>query len=389
MIYVGIDVASTKHDCYLMQSETGQIYSKPFTIENDINGFKKLQKAITTFVEQTNDNKVRIGLESTGPYSLNILKYFKNLNYEITLLNPLLTNMDKKATTVRKTKTDSCDSISICNYLERNRNDFKPYTPISYHIEGLKTISRLRFRTVKELTCQKQILNRLLINSFPEIIKEFSKIDSDTLLKILYRYPTILDIISTKADEIQKIIHWRCQLSAERIISLAKESIGISDIYLGFQIKMTVNQIMFLKEQIKKFDKEIKNIMKFIDSPIISIPGVSYTTGAIILSEIGDINKFSSYDKLLAYAGLDPAIYQSGNYEKNMSISKRGSSYLRWAIHQVSFIIIQHDKTFIDYYLKKQSEGKNHNIIIGHVEKKVTRLIYTILKKNITFVPQK
>lgn len=389
MIYVGIDVASTKHDCYLMRSETGEIYSNPFTIKNDVNGYEKLHKAITTFVEQTGDSKVRIGLESTGPYSLNILKYFKNLNYEITLLNPLLTNMDKKATTVRKTKTDTIDSIAICNYLERNRNDFRSYTPLLYHIEGLKSISRLRFRTVKDLASQKQILNRLLVSSFPEIIDEFSTIDTDTLLNILLKYPTTKAIIKANSIEINREIHWLCKITADRIISLAKTSIGTSDEYIGFQIKMTINQIIFLKEQVKLYDKQIKEIMDEINSPILSIPGIGYTTGAIILSEIGDINRFSSPDKLLAYSGLDPIIYQSGNYEKNMTISKRGSSYLRWAIHQASFIIIQHDKTFMDYYRKKQNEGKHHNVIIGHVEKKLTRLIFAILKNNVSYIPQK
>lgn len=313
MIYVGIDVASTKHDCYLMRSKTGEIYSNPFTIKNDVNGYEKLHKAITTFVEQTGDNKVRIGLESTGPYSLNILKYFKNLNYEITLLNPLLTNMDKKATTVRKTKTDTIDSIAICNYLERNRNDFRPYTSLSYHIEGLKSISRLRFRTVKDLASQKQILNRLLVSSFPEIIDEFSTIDTDTLLNILLKYPTTKAIIEANPIEINREIHWLCKVTADRIISLAKTSIGTSDEYIGFQIKMTINEIIFLKEQVKLYDRQIKAIMDEINSPILSIPGIGYTTGAIILSEIGDINRFSSPDKLLAYSGLDPIIYQSGN----------------------------------------------------------------------------
>ena len=109
----------------------------------------------------------------------------------------------------------------------------------------------------------------------------------------------------------------------------------------------------------------------------------------MILSEIGNINKFSSADKLLAFAGLDPSVYQSGQYEANLKISKRGSKYLRWAIHQSSIIIWQHDRTFSDYYHKKANEGKAHNVIIGHIEKKLVRVFYFLLKNNKSFVPQK
>lgn len=389
MIYVGIDVASTKHDCCLLHDETGMVYSKPFTIKNNLDGFKKLHKAITDFVEKTSDNKVRIGLESTGPYHSNILNYLKDLNYEITLLNPLLTNMDKKATSVRKTKTDTIDCIAICNYLMRNRNDFRPYTGISYHIEGLKSISRLRFRTVKELSSQKQILNRLLTICFPEIISLFSKIDTDSLLDLLENYPTPDLLLNTSNDNITNLLHWKCKTSAEELKQIASCSIGHYSQYDAFQIQMTISQIKFLKDSVQKYDKEIKKMIKNFNSNLLSMPGIGFTTAAIIISEIGDINRFSNADKLLAYCGLDIVVYQSGNFEKSNRQSKRGSSILRWAIHQIAFIIYQHDKTFNDYYLKKISEGKCHNVVISHIEKKIVRVLYTLMKNNSSYIPQK
>ena len=144
MIFVGIDVASNKHDCFLLQDETGIIYSNPFSIDNNYEGFKKLHTAITNFVKQTNDSNVRIGLESTGHYSNNILNYFIKAGYQVALLNPLLTNMDRKATSVRKTKTDKVDSKAICTFLQRNKYDFQPYTLSLYHIDALKSLTRQR-----------------------------------------------------------------------------------------------------------------------------------------------------------------------------------------------------------------------------------------------------
>lgn len=389
MIFVGIDVASKKHDCFLMQDETGMIYSKPFSIDNNEEGYKKLHTAITNFVEQTKDSNVRIGLESTGHYSNNILNYFYKAGYQVALINPLLTNMDRKATSVRKTKTDKVDSQAICMFLQRNKYDFQPYTPSLYHIEALKSLTRQRFQLVKARSKYKVILNRLVTIVFPEFLNLFSNLFGVSSLNILLNYPTPKKISKAKSSSISKLMHGGCSTSAFVIQETAKISVGQSDDYYAFQIKQTIETILFFDKQIETYEKEIASIMKEYGQVILSIPGIGEITGAMILSEIGNINKFSSADKLLAFAGLDPSVYQSGQYEANLKISKRGSKYLRWAIHQASFIIYQHDKTFSDYYHKKAKEGKEHYVIIGHVEKKLIRVIYSLLKNNKSFVPQK
>ena len=389
MIFVGIDVASKKHDCFLTHEETGMIYSKPFSIENNEEGYKKLHTAITNFVEQTNDSNVRIGLESTGHYSNNILNYFYKAGYQVALINPLLTNMDRKATSIRKTKTDKVDSQAICMFLQRNKYDFQPYTPPLYHIEALKSLTRQRFKLVKERGKYKTILNRIITIVFPEYLNLFSQLYGVSSLNILLNYPTPKKISKAKVSSISKLMHGGCSTSAFEIQETAKNSVGQSDDFYAFQIKQTIETILFFDKQIEFYNKEIASIMKKDGQVILSIPGVGETTGAMILSEIGNINKFSSADKLLAFAGLDPSVYQSGQYEANLKISKRGSKYLRWAIHQSSIIIWQHDRTFSDYYHKKANEGKAHNVIIGHIEKKLVRVIYFLLKNNKSFVPQK
>ena len=169
MIYVGIDVASQKHDCFLLK-DTGEVFSKTsFTIKNDFKGYKKLHNSILQFVESTKDSNVRIGLESTGHYSKNILLYLIKQGYQTTLINPILTNMDKKASTVRKTKTDKIDAEAICKFLDKNRFDFKPYTLLSYHIDALKSLTRQRFSLVKQMTQQKLIFQRLVNVIFPKV----------------------------------------------------------------------------------------------------------------------------------------------------------------------------------------------------------------------------
>lgn len=388
MIYVGIDVASNKHDCYLMD-DRGEAYSPPFTISNDEEGYKKLHNSIKDFVRLSNDFTVRIGLESTGHYSTNILLYFITQHYKVMLINPLLTNMDRKATTVRKTKTDKVDARGICMFLDRNRNDFKPYTLISYHKSALKSLSRERFSLVKDYSKQKIKLQRLINIVFPEYLGLFSTLYASSSLNLLYSYPTPKLINRAKISSISKYLHGSCNITAEKIRDKAANSIGQSSDYYAFEIKQVIAALRFHEQQIESYNAQIKLIMDEVGKNIMSIPGISYTNGSIILGEIGDIDDFESADKLLAYAGLDPSVYQSGKYDSNQNtISKRGSKYLRYAIHLASNIIRQHDNTFHEYYLKKSKEGKHHYVILGHIDKKLIRVIYTILKKDITFSSQ-
>ena len=147
--------------------------------------------------------------------------------------------------------------------------------------------------------------------------------------------------------------------------------------------------IQSVQAEIDVLDRKIKSIVKELDTPLLSIPGISYTHAAIILAEIGDINNFSTPSKLQAFAGLDPSTYQSGKYTASYStMVKRGSTYLRWAMFQAARLVAMRDKTFKDYLAKKRSEGKHFNVAISHVSKKLLRTIFYMLKHNETFVPQ-
>lgn len=147
--------------------------------------------------------------------------------------------------------------------------------------------------------------------------------------------------------------------------------------------------IQSVQAEIDVLDRKFKSIVKELDTPLLSIPGISYTLAAIILSEIGDINNFSTPSKLQAFAGLDLSTYQSGKYTASYStMVKRGSTYLRWAMFQAARLVAMRNKTFKDYLAKKRSEGKHFNVAISHVSKKLLRTIFYMLKHNEVFVPQ-
>ena len=387
MIYVGIDVASKKHDCFIMR-DTDEVFSeKSFTITNDIEGYKKLHNSIKNFVESTKDSNVRIGLESTGHYSKNILLYLIKAGYQAALINPILTNMDRKASSVRKTKTDTIDAKAICRFLDKNRLDFKPYTLVSYHTDALKSLTRQRFSLVKQQTTQKLIFQRLLNVIFPEFVGLFSSVYVESALNILYAYPTPKKLAKAHVSSIDKLLHHKSNITANRLIEIAKSSIGQSEDYLAFELKHTIDMIRFYQSQIEIYNMQIEHELTQTEygSIIKSIPGVGIITGAMIISEIGDINNFNNPYQLLAFAGL----YESGNFSSsNNKPSKRGSKYLRWAIHQVSSGIWKWDKTFKAYYEKKIQEGKHHYVAIGHIDKKLVRVIFSLLKNKTSFIPQ-
>lgn len=392
MIYVGIDVASTKHDCFIMDNH-GEVLHNVFTFNNDLKGFKKLHSTITIVMESSNDSFVRIGLESTGLYHLNLLNYLNTLGYKVQEINPLLTSMERRASSVRKTKTDKIDARAICMFLSRNQNEFQAYTPRLYTNEALKSLSRRRLSLSKKLGKHKVELYTLVARTFPEYLNVFCNIYIKTSLEILGKYSIPTVIANTRIDGLTNTLssnsmgkHKRS--TALKLKELASTTIGNRNEYYAFETKLVVDTIRHYQRQLELIDNELKTIIDEHFSHYLSMPGVGYTTAALVIGEIGNIHRFKSFDQLLAYAGLDPIVYQSGNYNANNTRpSKRGSSYLRYAIFHISRTIVQHDPTFIKYYQKKISEGKHYFVALGHVSKKVLRVTYTLLKHNLSFVP--
>ncbi|VEU82238.1 IS110 family transposase [Acholeplasma hippikon] len=386
MILVGIDVASNKHDIFIMNA-LGEVFNKHFTIDNTRQGYKKLLEQISLAKEFFKDSNVRIGLESTGHYSRNILYFLILEGYDVMFINPLLTNMDRKASSVRKTKTDSIDAKAICMFLIRNQNDFKPYTLSSYHIDELKILVRQRKSLKKQLNQITNQLHAFLDQAFPEYHTVFKNILSNAPLTLLSSYASLSELkrvrVNTLSELLKKSSKGRHGLAkVELIKTLVKDSIGIDSASLSLSIKQSVQTIRTIESQIDQINQLLEHHITESKTTLLSIPGIGTQTGAIILAEIGDINRFKSDDALLAYAGLDPSVYQSGNYEGSFKISKRGSSILRWAIFQAAKVAVIHDPVFNAYYEKKKSEGKHYLTIIGHVTKKLLRVIRSILKNN-------
>lgn len=383
MIYVGIDVAKDEHDCFAMNSD-GEILIEKLTITNNLDGFETLYNSLMNFSDSL-DN-IKVGLEATGHYSNNILNFLTEKGFNIYLINPLQTNLYVKGQSLRKTKTDKLDAHVIATMLVSD--NLKPYIPVSYHISELKSLTRHRFRLVKENSKFKTSLVRLVDIVFPELPKIVSSVAQKSCLALLYELPSTKDIAECNLTHLTHLLSDNSNKKFDRekalqIRDLARKSIGLNSNSVSFELKQTINIIQFIQEQLDDVEKRIKEILKEINSPILTIPGISFKTAGSILAEIGDISRFDSPAKLLAFAGLDPSMYQSGKFFSTHSVMvKRGSKYLRFALMTAARMVCLNDATFCAFKDRKMAEGKHYMVTMGHVAKKLVRVIYYLLKTN-------
>jgi len=384
MIIVGIDVASEKHDYFMLHQETGTVFStSSVTIRNDEEGYKKLHKDIQSFCGATGDSNVHIGLESTGIYHTNIIAFLLSQDYKVMMINPILTNMTRKASRVHSPKNDNLDAQTICKYMIDHSDEFSPYTPSLYHKTALKSLSRKRFFISRELRKAKLAVNNLVQLVFPEFKSLFTNIYGVSAIAILKEYGSPKRIAKAHERKISSLLHGRCKCSASQIIETAKRSVGLKDDFYSFELIDAIEEMEHIQKRIDAYNAQIKMFVDEICPNLLSIPGIGYTNAGLIAGEIGDIDRFHSAESLIAFSGIDPIVHESGKFKaKHLIPSKRGSKYLRNALFQVARIIWQHDPVFAEYYSKKQAEGKHYYVILGHIQKKVARVIYSVLKNN-------
>ena len=387
MIYVGIDVAKDKHDCFITNSD-GEVLFQVFTIQNNRDGFDDLFAKIHSI--STDVSNIKVGLEATGHYSYNLLGYLINKGLPTFVINPLHTNLYRKSLSLRKTKTDKVDARTIAMMLMSDVN-LKSYSDTSYHNEELKSLTRYRFDKVQERAQLKQSVSRLVTILFPELEKLVPTLHIASVYALLSELPSAGKIASCHLTHLTKLLEnaSKGRYSREKAVEIreaARVSIGSNMPAKSMELRHTLKLIGELDSEISEIESEIKRIMDQISSPILTIPGISYRMGAMILAEIGDFSRFDSPDKILAYAGVSPSTYQSGQLESSYShMEKRGSRYLRFALINAAKYVCHWDEAFGAYLQKKISEGKHYNVAITHATKKLVRLIYTMEKSGMPY----
>lgn len=384
MIFVGIDVACDKHNCCIINRQE-KVLSE-FEFANSICGFDFLLSEIRKY---SDDDKINIGLEATGIYGDNLVAFLHKNNLETITINPLVVKKFLSASSLRKTKTDKSDARFLAHLVIQEFSE--PDTPISYHISELKSLTRFRNQAVIDRSRFKIRAKRLITMLFPEFKTLFTNCFSASAIAVLKKYPSAQHLAKARISTLNNILYEASRGrynydTAIHIKNIATHSVGQFSAAKVSDLIFCISQIEIFNDYIKSIESQIKEIMDKIDSPITSFVGIGYVLGATILAEIGDISRFSSSNKLQAFAGLEPSIYQSGKFTPSSgSMVKHGSPYLRNALILASRIIVRFDDTFSNYFNKKINEGKHYNVAISHVAKKLVRIIFHLLSKNIDF----
>lgn len=391
MHYLGIDIGKNTHVASMMD-ENGKTLFKAFSFSNTTAGGGSLLRILDDFISSPSD--IEIGMEATGHYWLSLYYFLIEHDFLIHVVNPIQTDGWRKGTEIRKRKTDIIDSLLIADLIRYG--DFLETSLANEDMLALRNLCRFRHYLVGSISDLKRKTIGILDQIFPEYAGVFSNVFGQTSKEILKNFSLLSDFETISSEQLATVLS-EIKLKKfatskiNQITDLSKDSFGVKFALDSFhlQLKILVEQIDFIQLQIAELGNQMAVIVEKMNSPIFSIPGIGPVTGATILAEIGDIKRFSTPAKLVAYAGIDASVSQSGEYNRtNNHMSKCGSPYLRKAIFQASLVASQHDPVFKDFYQKKRSEGKHHLTALGAVSRKMCYTIHAILKNNVTYEVQ-
>lgn len=387
MYFIGIDISKYKHDCCIISAANQKVVSK-ITIRNNKSGFDELLTIINSF---SNPEDIRIGFESTAHYALNLELFLENSLLTFMEVNPVLISEYKKSKTLRRTKTDSVDCESIARWLMTV--EYKPHSKGFYHAYSLKSLTRLRDRLIRQRSFYLVRITNVLDHTFPEFKPFFNERLSKTALYLLENYGSAEKMARMNSASYEKLrLLSRGKFSPQQFLKLkelATNTVGVNNSIFDVELNSLLALYKSLAKEIDTLEKEINKLIDEVNPHYMSIPGIGPLSAAVIYSEYGDISNFSNPGQMLAFAGIEPGINESGTESHGGRMVKRGSSQLRYTLINCCLPLIRFDMTFAAYYAKKRGEGKPHRVAITHVAKKLIRVIYALERQDIDFNTKK
>lgn len=380
--FVGIDIAKYKHDFCILTNDA-EIIKEPATFLNNAEGFNALKEALDHL---DHSQKIKIGHEATGHYGKNLKQFLTDNGYEFLELNPYLVKKFIECTTLRKTKTDKKDCIAIANFIESN--DIKTYRQSLYNNNDLKVLIRNRDKLIRQRSDQLVIITNVLDRIFPEFKRIFDNKLGKCALSILEKFPSAEKISHMTVKQMDLLRKLGRRISINKLMSVrdtAKVTVGHHSKADELVLKEAIVIHNTINSSIESYESEIKEIMKSIDSPLTSIPGVGIISAATIIAEYNNMVDFPNADKLLAYAGLECSRYQSGTQDFHGRMVKRGSPHLRYALMNLAVGLKTHNTYFANYYLKKIDEGKHYRVALNHLVRKFLRVAFKLVSNNEKF----
>jgi|LGVE01.1.fsa_nt_gb transposase len=386
MYYIGIDASKFKHDCSIIE-DNNLIELKRFTFSCTHEGFQFFLRELNTLDSK---QEYKIGLEATGHYHQTLMNLLINNEYHFAEFNPLIISRLAEAFSLRRTKTDSVDAKFITSILKVV--DYKTYQ-VNYDMYQLKKLTRMRSQLIKNRSKYLVQITNILDIIFPEYKGFFSDTNdfTKTSLYILEKYPTVekMKTIDLECFEtIRKLSRGSFNLSKYyKFMHLVNNTIGYSDSYSELELITFIALYNFLNGKIDIIKNEIISLITIIDPPTLSIPGVGPLSAAVILAEYNNISKFDNPGQMLAFAGIEPSISESGTQSHTGHMVKHGSGYLRQTLMNLVNPLNLHNPVISAYYYKKRNEGKVHRVASTHVVRKLLRYIFYLETHNIRYDP--
>ena len=389
MYIIGIDIGKNHHEASIVSPEGKQIgHSLRFATTH-----KGADSLMSFIFNNIGNSSCIFGMEATGHYWYPIYSFLKARGYTIYVINPIQSDSLRKMY-IRQTKNDSIDSFLIAEVIRFGQ--FTTTSMADENILAMRQLCRYRDSVISSRTEIKLRISTIMEQIFPEYEKQFSSLWLSTSMGILEKYLTPENIENAPIDELFEIIKDKShnKLTMKKAISIREAAadtfgIKIAQDAFSFQLKQLIDRMNFLDKQIEALDCQILEYYEKFDCYLHTIPGIGMIAAATILAEIGDINRFKSSSALVAFAGIDPTVRQSGEFSSTHNhMSKRGSPYLRHAIFLAATTCSFHNSPLNAYYKKKREQGKHHLTATGAVARKLTTVIYAVLRDSKPYEPK-
>ena len=389
MYIVGIDIGKNHHEASIVSPEGKQI-GRSLRFATTHKGADSLMSFI---FKNIGNSPCVFGMEATGHYWYPIYSFLKAKGYTICVINPIQSDSLRKMY-IRQTKNDSIDSFLIAEVIRFGQ--FGTTSMADENILAMRQLCRYRDSVISSRTEIKLRIGTIMEQIFPEYEKQFSSLWMSTSMGILEKYLTPENIENAPIDELFEIIKDKShnRLTRAKAISIKEAAadtfgIKIAQDAFSFQLKQLIDRMNFLDKQIEALDIEIMKYYEQFDCYLHTIPGIGIIGAATILAEIGDISRFKNSSSLIAFAGIDPTVRQSGEFNSTHNhMSKRGSPYLRHAIFLAATTCSFHNSPLNAYYKKKRDQGKHHLTATGAVARKLTSVIYAVLRDSKPYEPK-
>lgn len=376
-LFCGIDVAKFEHVASIYDPSTGEMILDSLHFDNNDKGFKTLLSSLSKLNKRC---EILIGFESTGHYHQVLFNFLTSKKYKCFLINPYMTSKFRSIS-LRDAKNDDIDSRAIAKFLSF---EYKSLIEQEFLSSELKELVNQRHFLIIESSKMKIKLKSYLDRTFPEL-ESIVDINTAAIRAILKEYPTANSISEARIDKLKnlakKASKGKYSLSkVEAVKEAAKTSIGIHSLSIGLNIIQCIETLDLKERQIDRIEKEIKEHPTVLDSPLHQLIGINDIEIGYIMSAIISITRFSSPEKIVAYAGLDPKVRQSGTWKANTTrMSKRGNKLLRYALIWTAFNMTRRPGPMKNYFALKKSQGKSHYNALGHCATKLCRYIFWIL----------